>query len=243
MIADRPMLEPHPVLREFPTISNAQLGELIADIRENGQSKAIALYEGKIWDGRARALACDALGFQPRYRFLNGQDPVIYLLERHDRRYGTPRSSDRSAALDVLGEIRNNERRAEAKKLKSAWLTSARNEFRSLEVMPKPCEVCGKYIQFTHAHHSLPLSLQFELGLREPIHDHDWLCPVHHRYVHILFGVWVMCTRDGSFLDGVPDHKVDEWKAVERVFSRGYELFQQVGGTPYNGTTWGFFQP
>jgi hypothetical protein len=107
----------------------------------------------------------------------------------------------------------------------------------------RPCDVCGKHIDFVHAHHSLPLSVQFDLGLEEAVHDHDWLCPVHHRIVHTYISIYIKETNDGSVLDRVPDHLADEWLVAQRVFDRGHKLFQKFGGTSYFGNVYDLYQP
>ena len=97
------------------------------------------------------------------------------------------------------------------------------------------CEVCNDHAEFVHAHHTLPLSVQFELGLILPVHNFNWLCPTHHRYVHMMISVYVTNTRSGNFLDHIPDHRVDEWLGVERVFGKSMELFEEHGGMNQNG--------
>ncbi len=237
------MLAFHPVTASFPMMSDAAFAALLEDLAQNGQKKAIALFEGKIWDGRTRALACERLGIEPRYRLLKRKDePTIYLIERHNR-YGAPLSPERNSAIKILHQIWSTEWIEETKKRKAEWLAAARAEFKSIEKKWRPCDVCKQHINFVQAHHRVPLSIQFELGLEEPVHDHDWLCPVHHRIVHIFIGIYITRTRDGTLLDHVPDHKVEEWNTAEQVFMRGHELFESLGGTSQNGSTWGLFQP
>jgi hypothetical protein len=64
------MLEFHPIANKFPMIGNIELKNLTDDLEKNGQKKAIALLDGMIWDGRARAIACERLGSKPRYRII-----------------------------------------------------------------------------------------------------------------------------------------------------------------------------
>jgi hypothetical protein len=90
------------------------------------------------------------------------------------------------------------ERLARRKNLRSASLFSEPTGRR------EPCVACGKHINFVHAHHSFPLSLQFECGMDEPIHDYQWLCPVHHKRVHILLSGYLLGSRDLCFLEGIP---------------------------------------
>jgi hypothetical protein len=46
--------------------------------------------------------------------------------------------------------------------------------------------VCGKFSAIAHAHHTIPLSTQFEHGVKNPIDQHVWLCPNHHAILHAL---------------------------------------------------------
>lgn len=50
------------------------------------------------------------------------------------------------------------------------------------------CKVCGRFQSLTHAHHVVPLTVQFDRGFDRPDSQHVWLCPTHHAAVHILIG-------------------------------------------------------
>jgi hypothetical protein len=66
----------------------------------------------------------------------------------------------------------------------------------STAAIREPCAVCAFTLII-----AFRFSLQFECGVNEPIHDYEWLCPVHHKYVHVLlsgsFGwarsMWPVC--------------------------------------------------
>lgn len=230
------MYDIHPLTGQFPSVTAAQYAKLKQDMRTNGQKRPIALYEGMVWDGRARLQVCEDLGLKPKVRFLRPKDqPVAYLLYRHDR-YGEPNSVERSAALDVLWRTGHDDWVADYKRRRSEWLRGARNDFKA--IIPKRvqnCEVCNNHAEFVHAHHTLPLSVQFELGLILPVHDFNWLCPTHHRYVHMMISVYITNTRPGDFLDHISDNRVDEWLGVERVFGESMKLFEEYGGMNQNG--------
>src|SRR5690606_38279153 len=66
---------------------------------------------------------------------------------------------------------------------KEAWILAARKAFRPEDRFW--CAICDGYDDITHAHHVLPLSRQFDIGLVEPEQTHVWLCPNHHILVHI----------------------------------------------------------
>lgn len=50
------------------------------------------------------------------------------------------------------------------------------------------CMVCGRFKSLSHAHHVVPLTIQFDRGFERPDNKHVWLCPTHHAAVHILIG-------------------------------------------------------
>jgi len=230
------MYEIHPLAKKFPEINTSAYQKLKCDILKRGQQRPIALYESTVWDGRARLQVCSELGLQPKLRILKSKDqPIIYLLKRHDR-YGEPRSPERRAALDILWQIDQPNWLTEAKRRRAEWLRAARNEFRAIGPhKAKPCEVCGKYPEFAHAHHTLPLGVQFDLGVEQPIHDISWLCPMHHKFVHMMISVYIADTRGGEFLDFIPDQAIDEWNAVERIFQKSFDFFKHYGGMNCNG--------
>jgi hypothetical protein len=232
-------VEFHPAIKSFPDSGDEAYAKLLADIRARSQRRPIALFEGKIWDGRCRYYACQELKLEPKYRILKRKnEPVSYLILREKHlRFGGPRTPERDAALAVLHRIYDDDHIAAFKRRRSEWLAKARNEFRLRIGRPEPCAVCGKHIEFVHAHHTLPLNVQFELGLDDfdIDHTHDWLCPVHHRYVHMMISVWITDTRDGEWLDRIHDDDVKEWNAVELVFNKSMALFKSYGGVNGNG--------
>ena len=61
-------LEDHPYANLFPLMSDAELQELAADIKANGQQELILLYEGLILDGRNRYRACKLAGVEPKLK-------------------------------------------------------------------------------------------------------------------------------------------------------------------------------
>jgi hypothetical protein len=68
----------HPAAEAFPLMDETRLQELIEDIRRHGQREPITLCEGKILDGRNRALACQHLQIVPQTKTLSG-DPWAYV--------------------------------------------------------------------------------------------------------------------------------------------------------------------
>jgi hypothetical protein len=214
----------HPTVSQLPAVDCALLDAVTLDMQSNGQHLPIVLYEGMIFDGRARFTACARLGIKPWLVPLRRKDPMEFYIISNYERCGEPRSPERRTIIKKLENAGSSEGRAEARARRSAWIKTARAEFKDLIRKREPCAVCGKYIQFVHAHHSFPFSLQFECAVDEPIHDHQWLCPVHHKYVHVLLSGHLLGSRDLSFLDCIRDEDTEEWLAVERSAQKGIDL-------------------
>jgi hypothetical protein len=159
------------------------------------------------------------------------KDPMEFYIISNYERCGEPRSPERKAAIAALSNAGSSEGRAQARKRRSEWIKAARAEFKDWVVGKREaCAVCRKHLAFVHAHHCFPLSLQFECGVNEPIHEYEWLCPVHHKYVHVLLSGYLLGSRDLCFLEGIPDHAIDEWHAIEKSARKGIDLCCDVLG-------------
>jgi hypothetical protein len=218
-------LQIHPIVAQLPPVEGTLFDAMIRDVQLNGQHLPIVLYEGMVFDGRARLNACVHLGIKPWLVPLRRKDPMEFYILSNYERCGEPRSPERCAIIDKLSKAGSPEGRAEARARRSVWIRAGRAEFKDLiRGRREPCAVCGKYIQFVHAHHSFPFSLQFECGIDEAIHDYEWLCPVHHKYVHVLLNGSLLGSRDLSFLESIPDENTEEWLAIERSAKKGIDL-------------------
>lgn len=217
------MLQTHPVVAAFPPREGAAFATLLGDIEGRGQRLPIGLYEGKIWDGRARYAACVKLGIKPWLVPLRREGLVELYIRLNYERAGEPNSVERKAFVATLMEVGGMDKSFPARR--AEWIKTARAEFQDfVREGREPCVVCGKYRAFTHAHHSFPLSLQFECGVEDAIHDYQWLCPVHHKNVHVLLSGYLLGSRDLSFLDGIPEEHTEEWLAIEKSAQRGIDL-------------------
>ena len=81
----------HPDAALFPMMSDEELDALAADIKENGQLHAVTVdEEGRLVDGRNRAVGCSRAGIEPRIEKLNGHDPKAFILSANiNRRHMT----------------------------------------------------------------------------------------------------------------------------------------------------------
>jgi hypothetical protein len=83
----------HPLADIFPLMEGTEFDELVADIKTNGLQEHIALYEGKILDGRNRYRACLAAKVTPVTYAADPfiADPAAYIISINlHRRHLTP---------------------------------------------------------------------------------------------------------------------------------------------------------
>ena len=93
----------------FPRCSDEELQLLVLDIKENGLQKPIALYEGKILDGRNRYIACQLLEIEPDYIQYDGDDPLAYVVSLNLCRRHLNESQRAMVAAAII-ELRREER-------------------------------------------------------------------------------------------------------------------------------------
>jgi protein gp37/ParB-like chromosome segregation protein Spo0J len=79
-------MEFHPIAEVWPLLDDAALNALAEDIKANGQSVPIVLFEGKVLDGRNRYRACQIAGIEPRFEEYSGNDPVRKALSLNEQR-------------------------------------------------------------------------------------------------------------------------------------------------------------
>lgn len=83
----------HELSTLYPGMTGEEYEALRLDIRKNGLMNPVVLWrenEAQDWaiiDGRHRALACDDLGIEPKYEYVNGTvDPVQYVISANSTR-------------------------------------------------------------------------------------------------------------------------------------------------------------
>ena len=75
------MIEVHPLAAVFPMMTDDELADLAADIKEHGLLHPIVLdADGVLVDGRNRLRACEIAGVEPQFSRLNGYDPVALIM-------------------------------------------------------------------------------------------------------------------------------------------------------------------
>jgi len=81
------MLPIHPLALIFPPLDEDQMLELMEDIATRGQLHPADLdEEGRILDGRCRALACDRLGIELKTQTIVTDDPIGHVVSANLRR-------------------------------------------------------------------------------------------------------------------------------------------------------------
>lgn len=86
----------------YPMLSEEQLEELAADIKENGQRDPITVTsDGILIDGRNRWEACKRLGIEPQIEIEDPKDVGSFVRSRNERRHQSTGSRAMSTALSL----------------------------------------------------------------------------------------------------------------------------------------------
>lgn len=94
----------HPAAQIFPMLEDDKLGELVADIKQNGLREPVVFLDDMIIDGRNRWLACKMAGVKAATKTIETDDPVGYVLSLNlHRRHLT--ASQRSMVADRAREL------------------------------------------------------------------------------------------------------------------------------------------
>jgi ParB-like chromosome segregation protein Spo0J len=93
----------------FPLIEGEEFEQLVASIKENGLREAVVVHEGMILDGRNRARACEASGYEPDYTPYKGENPLAFVIDKNLRRRHL-NESQRGMVAAKLATVRQGER-------------------------------------------------------------------------------------------------------------------------------------
>ena len=99
-------MKQHPLSAAFPPMTDAEFGELRADIAANGLRMPITLYEDAVLDGWHRYCACDQTGTDPKFENFNGgwKEAVRFVAAANVmRRHLTPgERADAAATIETM---------------------------------------------------------------------------------------------------------------------------------------------
>jgi hypothetical protein len=103
----------HPLANIFPMMTDEETEALGSDMLEHGQREPIALYEGKILDGRNRYNACLLKGIEPRFIEQRFADPLAFVVSAnlHRRQLN---AGQRALVVETLANLpRGGDRRSD----------------------------------------------------------------------------------------------------------------------------------
>lgn len=109
-------MEFHELANIFPVLSDGDMDALCEDIRKHGQHEPIAIFDGKIIDGRNRFIACERIGIEPKFINLDvgsNNDALNYVISMNLTRRHLTSSQRAAVAIDAGGIMERL--RAEAK--------------------------------------------------------------------------------------------------------------------------------
>jgi ParB-like nuclease domain len=110
-------IQVHPIAELFPMMSDEELDDLAADVKENGLLHPIVLdTEGVLVDGRNRLEACRRAEIEPSFETLDGQDPVAFILSNNVHRRHLSRGQQAMAIAFAHPEQQQGKKRTSIEK-------------------------------------------------------------------------------------------------------------------------------
>lgn len=102
-------MNPHPLSKLFPPLSEPDFNELVSDIKKNGLLNPIVTYEGKILDGNHRFKACTVAQVTPRFTEFkqNGVRPVEYVFSQNAVRRHLTKEQKIALAVEMIEALRH----------------------------------------------------------------------------------------------------------------------------------------
>src|SRR6516225_4895583 len=134
-------LEPHPLSKLFPPISEDDFNKLAADIKLHGLRQHIVLYRGQILDGNNRYRACELAGRKPTFADFTGIDADArnYVISANIHRRHLSRE-DRKAIVEMLlkaDPTKSNRQIGEQAKVDDKTVGAVREELEATAEIPQ----------------------------------------------------------------------------------------------------------
>jgi hypothetical protein len=140
-------LEPHPLSKLFPPISDDDFGKLAADIKLNGLHQSIVRYQGKILDGNNRYRACELVKIAPKFADFTGDDAQArnYVISAniHRRHLSPDQRREIIAALLKADPAQSNRQIADAAKASHVTVGAVREQLEATGQIDQLTETKG----------------------------------------------------------------------------------------------------
>lgn len=135
-------VEIHPAADLFPMMTDREFGELLDDIRANGQRVPITYWRGQLLDGRNRYRACQELGVDPEEEELDDSlvpDPVAWVLSTNlHRRHLT--ETQREVIAAKIANLKRGDNQYTKEVPQSCGPSSTDEASQQLNVKPRSVE-------------------------------------------------------------------------------------------------------
>ena len=118
------LMEFHPIASTFPLPSDEEIEEILADIEKNGLIEPAVVYEGKILDGRGRAIVCKMLKRPLLTKEYDGSDPLEFVTSKNLKRRHLTTSQRAAIASERVDWTHGGDRKSKNIKTKNLVLIS-----------------------------------------------------------------------------------------------------------------------
>jgi ParB family chromosome partitioning protein len=123
LVAEHPSMitgyENHPAAGLFHMMGETELQQLAEDIRQNGLLEPIAIFEGKVIDGRNRLAACLRAEVEPRFQDIgNIESPILYVASKNLRRRHLTPSQCAVVAAEMIPLLADEAKRRQVSRLR-----------------------------------------------------------------------------------------------------------------------------
>lgn len=144
-------VEVHPIAAMFPMMGDAELSELVEDIRKNGQCEPITIWKGLVVDGRNRLRACELLDREPFLADMDADtDPEPWIISQNLHRRHLS-ASQRAMVAQKLRDYYDGEAKERQKRKPDDSVPEKLPEQRNGDARDKAGEavgVSGKLVDF-----------------------------------------------------------------------------------------------
>lgn len=146
----------HPLAAIFPMMTDEELQDLAADIKEHGLLHPIVLdADGTLIDGRNRLRACEIAGVEPRFEQLNGHDAAALIVSANLERRNLTKGQQAVALAMIYperekgGRGRKAQNSSETEGFSAARLSQARTVLRHSRALAE--QVMAKHLSLDAA--------------------------------------------------------------------------------------------